>query len=350
MFLLAAFALDAWRGRWNWAALCAALFLLLWMAGLLADTSFFLQYHAARRDIAAYLCRCLALSALLCAWLLWRKEGRFYRWFAPLSAIGLGGLLCAALFEKNEVLEKLQSAFAGQSFTYFLWPLTSIVVGAAAVSAIAGLAGQELERRMEAQQMAERNAMAVASYESLRAQHEQVMMLRHDMNRHLHVLRQLSQESAVQAYLDELTGQNEKIPAILHSGNPMIDIILNGRLFAAEDAGIRVEILSAQAPETLPLSEAGLCSLMLNLVDNAIAAASGCDSAQRRIRLDLRVKDGFFVFACENFRCPAVDADRAHGRGLGRKIVKAIVERYDCLMDTEQTEEMYKVTIAMPID
>ena len=299
MFLLAAFALDAWRGRWNWAALCAALFLLLWMAGLLADTSFFLQYHAARRDIAAYLCRCLALSALLCAWLLWRKEGRFYRWFAPLSAIGLGSLLCAALFEKNEVLEKLQSAFAGQSFTYFLWPLTSIVVGAAAVSAIAGLAGQELERRMEAQQMAERNAMAVASYESLRAQHEQVMMLRHDMNRHLHVLRQLSQESAVQAYLDELTGQNEKIPAILHSGNPMIDIILNGRLFAAEDAGIRVEILSAQAPETLPLSEAGLCSLMLNLVDNAIAAASGCDSAQRRIRLDLRVKDGFFVFACE---------------------------------------------------
>ena len=30
--------------------------------------------------------------------------------------------------------------------------------------------------------------------------------------------------------------------------------------------------------------------------------------------------------------------------------MKAIVERYDCLMDTEQTEEMYKVTIAMPID
>ena len=89
---------------------------------------------------------------------------------------------------------------------------------------------------------------------------------------------------------------------------------------------------------------------MRRMTCDAIAAASGCDSAQRRIRLDLRVKDGFFVFACENSRCPAVDADRAHGRGLGRKIVKAIVERYDCLMDTEQTEEMYKVTIAMPID
>lgn len=162
------------------------------------------------------------LAALACAWLLWRKEGRFYRWFAPLSAIGLGGLLCAALLQGDEVWRQFQSAFAGQSFAYFLWPLTAMVVGAAAVSAIAELAGQELERRMEARELAERNAMAVASYESLRAQHEQVMMIRHDINRHLHVLRQLSQENAVQAYLDELIGQNEKIPAILHSGNSMI--------------------------------------------------------------------------------------------------------------------------------
>ena len=410
--LLAAFALAAWRGRWNWAALCAALFLLLWMAGLLADTSFFRKYHAATRDNTAYLCRCLSLSALLmflasqarrlralpwtlaalsmaasaltlcidlsheiytddwsfflrdapfqatgfagllaalaCAWLLWRKEGRFYRWFAPLSAIGLGGLLCAALLQGDEVWRQFQSAFAGQSFAYFLWPLTAMVVGAAAVSAIAELAGQELERRMEARELAERNAMAVASYESLRAQHEQVMMIRHDINRHLHVLRQLSQENAVQAYLDKLIGQNEKIPAILHSGNSMIDIILNGRLFAAETAGIAVEIVSAQAPESLPLNEADLCSLMLNLIDNAIAAASACGRKQPRIRLDLRVKGGFFVFACENSRHPA--GETAQGHGLGLKIVANIVERYDCLMETEQTEEVYKVTIAMPIN
>lgn len=410
--LLAAFALAAWRGHWNWAALCAALFLLLWMAGLLADTSFFRKYHVATRDNTAYLCRCLALSALLmflasqarrlralpwtlaalsvtasaltlcidlsheiytddwsfflrdapfqatgfaglfaalaCAWLLWRKEGRFYRWFAPLSAIGLGGLLCAALLQGDEVRRQFQSAFAGQSFAYFLWPLTAMVVGAAAVSAIAELAGQELERRMEARELAERNAMAVASYESLRAQHEQVMMIRHDINRHLHVLRQLSQENAVQAYLDELIGQNEKIPAILHSGNSMIDIILNGRLFAAETAGIAVEIVSAQASETLPLNEADLCSLMLNLIDNAIAAASACGRKQPRIRLDLRVKGDFFVFACENSRHPA--GETAQGHGLGLKIVANIVERYNCLMEAEQTEEMYKVTIAMPIN
>ena len=87
-------------------------------------------------------------------------------------------------------------------------------MAAATVSAIAETVAREVALRVEARGMAERADLAVASYESLRAQHEQVMMLRHDMNRHLHVLRQLSQESAVQAYLDELTGQNEKIPAL----------------------------------------------------------------------------------------------------------------------------------------
>ena len=63
--LLAAFAMGAWRGRWNWPALCAALFLLLWMAGLWASTTFFRVYNPATRDNTAYLCRCFSLSALL---------------------------------------------------------------------------------------------------------------------------------------------------------------------------------------------------------------------------------------------------------------------------------------------
>ena len=33
------------------------------------------------------------LAAMVCAWLLWRGEGRFYRLFAPLSAASLGALL-----------------------------------------------------------------------------------------------------------------------------------------------------------------------------------------------------------------------------------------------------------------
>ena len=120
----------------------------------------------------------------------------------------------------------------------------------------------------------------------------------------------------------------------------MIDIILNGRLASAEAAGVEVEILNAQAPETLPLSETDLCSLMLNLVDNAVAAASAPGIERARIRLELRVKGSFFVFTCEN-TCAAGEAQKKDGQGLGLKIVEGVVARYDCLMEMERAAGMY---------
>ena len=246
-----------------------------------------------------------------------------------------------------ELAAGLRGAFASLSFAYFLWPLTAVAVVAAAVAAIAELFAQEVARRVEARQMAGRAKLALASYEGMHAQHEQVMMLRHDLDRHLQVLRQMSGESAVRAYLDDLIGESGKIPAILQSGNTMIDIIFNGRLAGAAAAGIEVEITGAQAPETLPLREADLCSLLLNLLDNAIAAASDPGLERARIYLDLRVKGPFFVFSCENSR--AVGGGRKKD-GLGLKIVENIVERYDCLMEAEQGEGTYKVTVAIPTD
>ena len=148
-------------------------------------------------------------------------------------------------------------------------------------------------------------------------------------------------------YLDDLIGQNENVPDILQSGNRMIDIILNGRLAAAKAAGIDVEILSAQAPETLPMRDADLCSLMLNLIDNAIAAAKAPDVRRAYIRLELRVKDHYFIFACENGCSPTPSG---HGNGLGLKIVESIVERYDCLMEIERSEDAFKAAAAIPTD
>ena len=279
------------------------------------------------------------LAAMVCAWLLWRGEGRFYR----LGAL----LLYTAAFAGDKALVQLKHVFAVQSFTYFLWPLTAAVMAAATVAAIAETVAREVALRVEARGMAERADLAVASYESLRAQHEQVMMLRHDMNRHLSTLRRMATESAVRNYLDDLIGQNENVPDILQSGNRMIDIILNGRLAAAKAAGIDVEILSAQAPETLPMRDTDLCSLMLNLIGNAIAAAKAPGVRRAYIRLELRVKDHYFIFACENGCSPTPSG---HGNGLGLKIVESIVERYDCLMEIERSEDAFKATAAIPTD
>ena len=107
------------------------------------------------------------LAAMVCAWLFWRGEGRFYRLFAPLSAACVGAvLLYGAVCHGGKVLEQLKYAFAVQSFTYFLWPLTAAVMAAATAAVIAEIVSREVTRRIEARQMAGRAEMAAASYES----------------------------------------------------------------------------------------------------------------------------------------------------------------------------------------
>lgn len=54
-----------------------------------------------------------------------------------------------------------------------------------------------------------------------------------------------------------------------------------------------------------------------------------------------------FIFACENGCSPTPSG---HGNGLGLKIVESIVERYDCLMEIERSEDAFKATAAIPTD
>ena len=64
---------------------------------------------------------------------------------------------------------------------------------------------------IEERLLAQRGELAKSSYEVLRRQHEQVMMLRHDTMKHFQVLRQTISDEKAAAYLDELIGENEKI-------------------------------------------------------------------------------------------------------------------------------------------
>ncbi|MEI3219966.1 MAG: GHKL domain-containing protein [Lachnoclostridium sp.] len=85
---------------------------------------------------------------------------------------------------------------------------------------------------------------------------------------------------------------------MVQSRNRTLDILLNAKLGEAAEKGIAVEILQADAPESLPLTDAELCALMMNLLDNAIRAASLWKN--RSSVWILHQKDGFFVFVCEN--------------------------------------------------
>ena len=279
------------------------------------------------------------VAALVCGVLEWKRNW-FFHCFCPLTAAG--AITWAALGYWR---------FDGHSSGMLLWPLAGIMTAAALVTALAEAVRRETARRTEARLLAQRNELAQDSYKALRRQNEQVMMLRHDMMKHFQVLRQTVTDEKSAAYLDELIGENEKIRPVVQSGNEMLDVILNSKLSAAADAGIAVEIARMKAPDKLPLTDAELCSLMMNLLDNAVEGASAPGVERPYIKLDFSVKEHFFAISCKNSTTMEhIQKETAPGRGLGLKIIKQIVARYDDLLETEYGTDYYSVKLAIPLD
>lgn len=279
------------------------------------------------------------VAALICGVLEWKRSW-FFRVFCSLTAAG--AIARAALGYWR---------FDGHSSGMLLWPLAGIMTAAALATALAEAAYREITRRTEARLLAQRFELAQSSYEALRRQHEQVMMLRHDMIQHFQVLRQTVTDEKSAAYLDELIGENEKIRPVVQSGNEMLDVILNGKLSAAADAGIAVKIARMKAPDKLPLTDAELCSLVMNLLDNAVEGASAPGVERPYIKLDFSVKEHFFAISCKNSTTMEhIQKETAPGRGLGLKIIKQIVARYDDLLETEYGTDYYSVKLAIPLD
>lgn len=348
LLCLLAYKFTGWRRVPLWAAAAGmgastlTEFVLLSMGKYVSflDTAFFL----------------FAIVGLLAALGLglweWKRGSRFYAVFCPVAAGGTALVSTMALVSSAAAggLGKAGQQLALGAFGYFLWPLVPAFMAAAFLAAVVQMVSEELAARTEARLLAQQGKMSRQSYEAMRRQNQEVMLLRHDMARHYKVLRQMTAEPQVAGYLDELIGENEKIRPVIQSGNETLDIILNSKLGEAAGHGIATEAIRARAPESLPLSDAELCSLVMNIMDNAIEAASAPGLERRHIRLDLHVENSFFVFTCEN-SCTLEWAQKesAPGHGLGRSVIRRIAERYGNLLNTEYGDGYYKVSVLLPL-
>lgn len=163
----------------------------------------------------------------------------------------------------------------------------------------------------------------------------------------------MSDEVQVKAYPAELIVQNEKIRSTVRTGNQTMDIILGSKISAARSLGITVDLQRAQAPTELPITDADLCSMLMNILDNAITAAG--KAQEPYILLDVHVNNGFFAVICENSfdGSAAKQVFQTTGlqiHGLGLKIIENTVEKYQGVMDTQQKNGRFRMRIVVPLE
>ena len=291
------------------------------------------------------------IGVLACMVWEWKQKQLFSRFFCPAVLAGLAvatAWMLAVPALRREVGEQLVLGSHG----YFLWRLMGLMMAAAVFAALMEWVVKEITRRAETKVLAQQYEIAQSGFENLRRHQEEVMMLRHDMKKHLTFLRQSISDKAAAQYLDGLIGQQQTLSPVVQSRNQALDIILNAKLGEASGKGIAVEVVQADAPKSLPLSDAELCALMMNLLDNAIHAAGKTEKPF--LRLDMHQKDGFFVFVCENAAMPepaekSTEKRAASQHGLGMKIIEQIMNRHGNLMEAERLSGSYRVTVALPL-
>ena len=311
-------------------------------------------------ELPQSICFFALILAVICSMILWYKGSSFFRHFSMIFLLIVSGYIGFVLFSiplipdyASGVLSRIVSDVTLKLPTFSLRVIRSFCLCSGYCAVLMELISQEIHRRTEIAILSEKNRLSVESFENLRLQSDEIMMMHHDMNRHYLMLRSLAETSPenLSSYLDELIEQTRKIRPVAESGNQTLDIILNGKLAAAAEKGITTEILRCQAPEQLPLHDTELCCLFMNILDNAIRAASDSTLKHPRIRLDIHCKEDHFVFSCENSVSLSRKGKKSPipGHGYGLKIIHQIMKRWGDMVSIEETGTSYKISVVIPL-
>lgn len=302
------------------------------------------------------------LAALIGAFWLCKKGYRFFRHLAQTSLILTGAYVLFLITSvplssdyASSVFSRLGGELTGNAPNLSLRLIWNLVLVSSLAAIVLELFEQEAERRTELAVLSARNELALESYENLRQQSQEVMMIRHDTMKHYSLLRTMAKDTPerIESYLDELIGQVEAVRPVVSSKNQTLNILLNGKLNAAAEKGISTEIVRADAPEQLPLTDSELCCLIANILDNAISAASAPGTSEPYIKLDFHCKDQHFVFTCENSKLASDSTKKktpTPEQGYGLKIMRQIMSRFgEHTLSIEESDTIYQVTVILPL-
>lgn len=172
-------------------------------------------------------------------------------------------------------------------------------------------------------------------YDILNHQNQQLMIYAHDAKNHLAAIQSISQDPLVQDYVAKLSGQLKSYASNCHSGNMMLDVIINKYVLACERYGIAFEY-EIRSCNLASVEDLDLVAILGNLLDNALSSAKKSDN--KVLQMETSVQKGYQVINIRN-SCsiaPVMDGGRlrstknnAATHGFGLKSVARTLKKYD---------------------
>lgn len=171
--------------------------------------------------------------------------------------------------------------------------------------------------------------------------------VRHELKNHIFYIDQLLEKrdyNALKEYVGRLRDVELDTPHAVSTGNIVIDAIINQKCGYAQSLSIRTEA-HALLPKELHIDELSLCSVLGNLLTNAIEGAEKVKNAY--LWVDIHPYKNYLVISVKNTAARDVIKENPHllttkknaeNHGFGLKVVEQIADWYEGTLRVEMEE------------
>ncbi len=187
--------------------------------------------------------------------------------------------------------------------------------------------------------------------------YRQIRGWRHDYRNHINNMKiQLSQGNydGLDSYLSSLADDLNTVDTVIKTGNVMADAILNSKLNVAEKMNIQLNV-KANVPEALPMSDVELCSVLGNMLDNAVEACGTLPEEDRFMRIYIgKLKEQLYISVQNSAGKVRKEKgsylstkEGEHGYGLFR--IDRVAKKYGGYVNRQNEEGIFATEIMIPL-
>lgn len=177
---------------------------------------------------------------------------------------------------------------------------------------------------------------------------------RHDYRHHIQTMKvhmANGEINEIGAYLDMLDDDLTNVETVIKTGNRMADAILNSKLSLAAQKEITVKA-EANIPVSLTVSELDLCTVIGNLLDNAMDACMELPVNERLIRIYMEMKGHYLYISVLNTaggkKKNSYRTTKGEGHGFGLKRIDMIVKKYGGYITRASEDGAFSTEVLLP--
>lgn len=353
------------KREWRLLLLILAAALILVNQLALRFGSYFLPQPAVRLLSGQWLGWLAALA--LAVYLLLHREKAFWKMLALWAAWSAGAAVVSGLtsylwgghlarYLGGLIAQLGQGMFQEPLYCLTMW-LVLICTALSAWELVRSIARTQADARA----LALKNQLVMENYAALEEKLRETARFRHESAHRLTALDALVQQEDLPGLRHCIAGwkQEAEKSQIRFCEQPAVNAILQDAAGRVEKLGISFHA-AVMIPKDLPIPDEDLCTLLMNLLDNAMeGAARTPEGREKAIRFQMKAAGSFLPVLCENTFDGRVETD-GHGNprttkpdpavhGFGIEQMRAVAEKYGSILDISWTEERFTVQTALQL-